>query len=99
MSFCSTAPRWRKTNQPNRNQTDLAIKGIIALEAMSRIAQLTGHKDDSTRYSKIAHEYLDFWQAHGIVGDASPPHTNLQYNTNDTYGKPQIVPAALRSSY
>ncbi|KND88319.1 hypothetical protein TOPH_06998 [Tolypocladium ophioglossoides CBS 100239] len=68
------------------NQTNLAIKGIIALEAMSQIADLTGHKDQKEKYTKIAHEYLDFWSVHGINSQANPKHTVLQYDNPSTYG-------------
>lgn len=68
------------------NQTNLAIKGIIALEAMSEIAKRSGNKDSIDKYSKVAHDYLDFWSTHGINHNASPPHTTLQYDAPDTYG-------------
>lgn len=68
------------------NQTNLAIKGIVALEAMSQIATRSGNTNSSQRYSDIAHDYLNFWQEHGINHDANPPHTTLQYDMPDTYG-------------
>lgn len=68
------------------NQTNLAIKGIIALEAMSEISERAGHKDLKQHYSDIAHEYLAFWQEHGINHDAEVPHTTLSYNDNESYG-------------
>ncbi|POR32405.1 Uncharacterized protein TPAR_07390 [Tolypocladium paradoxum] len=68
------------------NQTNLAIKGIIGLEAMSRIADVTGHEDDREKYTEIAHEYLDFWSVHGINSKANPKHTVLQYDNADSYG-------------
>ncbi|PHH66882.1 hypothetical protein CDD81_5234 [Ophiocordyceps australis] len=68
------------------NQTNLAIKGIIGLEAMARIADATGHRDMSGKYSKIAHDYYNFWAQHGINTASQPPHTTLQYDKGDTYG-------------
>ncbi|GJN78449.1 glutaminase GtaA [Purpureocillium lilacinum] len=68
------------------NQTNLAIKGIIALEAMSQIAKKTGHKTHAANYTEIAHEYLEFWTNHGINHNAEPKHTVLQYDNPDTYG-------------
>ncbi|KAL7933233.1 DUF1793 domain-containing protein [Trichoderma chlorosporum] len=68
------------------NQTNLAIKGIIALEAMSRIANLTGHDFVSANYSKIAKEYLGFWSRHGINRAALPSHSVLQYDSAASYG-------------
>ncbi|KAJ8611770.1 hypothetical protein MRB53_037777 [Persea americana] len=68
------------------NQTDLAIKGIIGIEAFAQIANRTGHVDDGANYTKIAHDYMDQWMNLGIAHDASPPHTTLSYGHNDTHG-------------
>ncbi|KOS22950.1 hypothetical protein ESCO_003469 [Escovopsis weberi] len=67
------------------NQTNLAIKGIIALEAMGQIAKLTG-TTPAQNYSAIAQDYLEFWNIHGINHAASPPHTELQYDNGDSFG-------------
>ncbi|GAO18893.1 hypothetical protein UVI_02046080 [Ustilaginoidea virens] len=40
------------------NQTNLAIKGIIALQAMSQVATKAGHDDQSQKYADLAKEYL-----------------------------------------
>ncbi|OAA39424.1 glutaminase GtaA [Metarhizium rileyi] len=66
------------------NQTNLAIKGIIALRAMSDVASRAGHKDESSKYSTLAKEYLDFWTKHGVNEEAG--HTMLQYDNKDSYG-------------
>jgi hypothetical protein len=68
------------------NQTNLAIKGIIGLQAMSEVEKLLGNADGETKYGEIAAEYYEFWTQHGINKDASPPHTTLQYDTPDSYG-------------
>ncbi|KAF2458173.1 glutaminase GtaA [Lineolata rhizophorae] len=68
------------------NQTNLAVKGMIGLEAMSVIASATGHLEDADDYSAIAHDYIDQWLTLGIAHDESPPHTTLGYGLNDTYG-------------
>ncbi|KAJ4863245.1 hypothetical protein T069G_04199 [Trichoderma breve] len=68
------------------NQTNLAIKGIIALEAMSRIASLTGHDFLSSNYSSIAKDYLGFWSRHGVNRASVPNHSVLQYDSASTYG-------------
>ena len=36
---------------PQSNSTNLVVKGIIALQAMSKIADAALHKDDAARYS------------------------------------------------
>ncbi|PHH67709.1 hypothetical protein CDD80_590 [Ophiocordyceps camponoti-rufipedis] len=68
------------------NQTNLALKGIIALEAMSRIAGSTGHAEQQKRYGDTARDYLRFWQQHAINTRANPRHTMLQYDSPDSYG-------------
>ncbi|KJZ73865.1 hypothetical protein HIM_06758 [Hirsutella minnesotensis 3608] len=68
------------------NQTNLAIKGIIALEAMSRIAGITGHARQRDDYTAIAHDYLRYWTQHAINVNANPRHTMLQYDNPGTNG-------------
>jgi hypothetical protein len=69
------------------NQTNLALKGIIGIEAMAQIANLTGHDLDAQNYSTIAFSYIEKWQQYGIVHDAaSLPHTTLSYGSDDSHG-------------
>ncbi len=68
------------------NQTNLALKGIIGIEAMAVIANLTGNTATADNYSSIAHDYITEWQTLGIAMDADPPHTTLSYGMNDTHG-------------
>jgi len=68
------------------NQTNLALKGIIGIEAMASIANLTGNTVDGANYSNIAHSYITQWQTLGVAADAIPPHTTLAYGQNDTHG-------------
>jgi hypothetical protein len=68
------------------NQTNLALKGIIGIEAMAVIANLTGNTTTAAKYTSIAHDYIAEWQTLGIAMDASPPHTTLAYGMNDTHG-------------
>ena len=69
------------------NQTNLALKGIIGIQAMSVIANLTGNNADAANYSSIANDYITEWQTLGIAMDADPPHTTLAYGMNDTHGE------------
>lgn len=71
---------------PLANQTNLALKGIIGIEAMAVIANLTGNTVDGSNYTNIAHSYISQWQTLGIAADANPPHTTLAYGQNDTHG-------------
>lgn len=68
------------------NQTNLALKGIIGIEAMSQIANLTGHIYDAARYHDIAEDYITEWQSLAIAHDASPPHTTLNYGNELSHG-------------
>ncbi len=72
---------------PTRNQTDLALKGIIGIGAMASIANLTGNTNAASNYSSIAHDYITQWQTLGIAMGADPPHTTLAYGMNDTYSE------------
>ena len=68
------------------NQTNLALKGILAIQAMSVIASKTGNSADATSYANTASSYLSQWQVYGINSEASPPHTNLAYQEPDSHG-------------
>ncbi|KAJ5299717.1 hypothetical protein N7476_011274 [Penicillium atrosanguineum] len=68
------------------NQTNLALKGMIGIQAMSVIANLTGHSDDAANYSSIAHDYISKWQTLAIAQNANPPHTTLSYGDDNSHG-------------
>ncbi|OTA98748.1 hypothetical protein M426DRAFT_69183 [Hypoxylon sp. CI-4A] len=68
------------------NQTNLAIKGIIGLRAMSEIARLTGNSDDEKTYGDTATSYIAQWQTYGINSAADPPHATLSYGEDDSHG-------------
>lgn len=63
-----------------RNQTNLAIKGIIGIEAMAQIANRTGHIADGINYTSIAHDYVRQWQTIGFNYNDNPPHATLSYS-------------------
>ncbi|EAQ84675.1 hypothetical protein CHGG_08689 [Chaetomium globosum CBS 148.51] len=65
------------------NQTNLAIKGIIGLKAMSQIAQLTNNDD---AFGEVADRYLEGWKGFGINSQANPPHTTLSYGNANSHG-------------
>lgn len=70
------------------NQTNLAIKGIIGIEAMAAIANMTGNTADGANYSSIAQSYITQWQTLAIAQTSANwtlPHTTLNYGANDTY--------------
>ncbi|RYP52667.1 hypothetical protein DL768_002223 [Monosporascus sp. mg162] len=68
------------------NQTNLALKGIIALRAMSEIAELTGRAEDAASFGETARSYIDQWQDLGINKAADPPHTTLSYGDASSHG-------------
>ncbi|RDL33306.1 Glutaminase GtaA [Venustampulla echinocandica] len=71
---------------PLENQTNLALKGMIGIQAMAIIANLTGDTATGANYTNIASSYIDQWQTLGVAHDADPPHTTLSYGSNDTHG-------------
>ncbi|KAF4552872.1 Glutaminase A-like protein [Elsinoe fawcettii] len=67
------------------NQTNLALKGIIGIGAMSTIANLTGHPEDSANYSSIATSYIAQWQDLS-ASNTTPEHTTLSYGNSSSWG-------------
>lgn len=65
------------------NQTNLALKGIIALKAMGEIGTLTG---DNLTYGATADSYLPQWVSYGLNNASDPPHTMLDYNDPTSHG-------------
>lgn len=74
------------------NQTNLAIKGIIGIGAMAEIANRTGNSADYANFSSIALSYIKQWQVQGIAHDATPPHTTLNYGSNDVRIRSTLKP-------
>ncbi|KAF2126519.1 glutaminase GtaA [Dothidotthia symphoricarpi CBS 119687] len=68
------------------NQTNLALKGIIGLEAMSQMSKLIGEDADAQNYTTIAHDYITKWEDLGINKADDPPHAMLNYNNASTHG-------------
>ena len=66
---------------PLQLQTNLALKGIIGIKAMSKIADTIGKQTDVEYFGKIAEEYVDKWTVFGISRDQT--HAKLSY---DWYG-------------
>jgi len=59
------------------NQTNLALKGIIGIKAMSEIADLVGEKKDAAYYKEVSEVYIEKWQEYGISRDKT--HAKLAY--------------------
>ncbi|KAJ5625801.1 hypothetical protein N7510_002110 [Penicillium lagena] len=62
-------------------QTNLALKGIVGINAMSKIAEVAGHKSDAEYFKKIADSYIAKWEEFGMSRDGT--HAKLAY---DWYG-------------
>jgi len=70
---------------PLVNDTNLALKGIIGIEAMAQIANRTGHTADGVNYTNIAHNYIQQWYEFGINNDSRPEHSEAEYHQKDSY--------------
>ncbi|ROV93941.1 hypothetical protein VSDG_06274 [Cytospora chrysosperma] len=66
------------------NQTNLAIKGIVGLQAMSAIARIADQAADAANFSATATEYYDMWEYFAI--DPSKNHTMLSYQWRSSWG-------------
>jgi hypothetical protein len=66
------------------NQTNLAIKGIVALKAMSFIAEVVGDLRTAANYSDTAFSYYSQWEHYAI--DPSGKHTMLAYQSRASFG-------------
>ncbi|KAJ5248318.1 hypothetical protein N7497_008379 [Penicillium chrysogenum] len=71
---------------PLANQTNLALKGMIGIQAMAVIANMTGHTADAADYSRIAKDYITQWQDLAIAKGANPPRTTLSYGDTASHG-------------
>lgn len=66
------------------NQTNLALKGIIALHAMGAIAQAAGHPADAANLSATASDYYTRWEK--LAVDPAERHTLLAYQWRSSWG-------------
>jgi len=66
------------------NQTNLAIKGIIAIQAMAEMAQLVGDSATSSSHNSTAQEYITKWQQLATASDGL--HLTLSYGNDSSWG-------------
>ncbi|OTA98868.1 hypothetical protein M426DRAFT_42491, partial [Hypoxylon sp. CI-4A] len=66
------------------NQTNLAIKGIVGLQAMSSISRVVGVAEDAATFADKATSYYDQWEDLAI--DPSGKHTLLAYQWRSSWG-------------
>lgn len=63
------------------NQTNLALKGIIGIRAMSQISELIGETSDAKYYRNISDVYIKKWQEpRGYGQSRDGTHMKLAYN-------------------
>ncbi|KAK0482633.1 hypothetical protein IW261DRAFT_1592352 [Armillaria novae-zelandiae] len=73
------------------NTTNVVIKGIIGIKAMSEISQALKMSQDAEIYSSTAKSYVEQWQtlagskglllsSYGVIADSDPPSWSLVYN-------------------
>ncbi|CAK7563724.1 MAG: hypothetical protein SEPTF4163_001600 [Sporothrix epigloea] len=78
----SLIPRWQLSTDDFAGwlayQTNLALKGIIGIRAMSGIAGVLGEKEDARHYRAVADKYIAKWQDYGISRDGT--HAKLAYD-------------------
>lgn len=60
------------------NQTNLALKGIIGIRAMSEIAELVGEEDDAKYYAEISENYIKRWETEFALS-RDGTHAKLAY--------------------
>ncbi|HEY3955335.1 MAG TPA: DUF5127 domain-containing protein [Streptosporangiaceae bacterium] len=66
---------------PIAHSVNLALKGIIAVAAMSQIATVAGHSADAAGFKADAQNFIGYWQAN--AQDPSAAHLDLTYNGAD----------------
>jgi hypothetical protein len=60
------------------HSVNLALKGIIGVAAMAKIAQVAGNTSDASSYKASAAQFIAYWTAH--AQDPSAAHLDLTYN-------------------
>jgi hypothetical protein len=63
------------------HSVNLALKGIVAVAAMSQIAAISGNAADAASYRADAEQFIGYWLTH--AQDPSAPHLDLTYNGPD----------------
>lgn len=66
------------------NQSNLAIKGIQGVAAMSKIATYLNETKDAKKYDKISSKYIQAFYGFGL--NSNNTHINLQYDNEESWG-------------
>lgn len=65
-------------------QTNLALKGIVAIRAMGEIAKLIGQADVAEKYTSTAANYIQQWTTLAMSKDGR--HLTFDYDHDDSWG-------------
>ncbi|RFU31804.1 hypothetical protein B7463_g4530, partial [Scytalidium lignicola] len=68
------------------NQTNLALKGIIGIRAMSEISDLVGETKDAKFYRDLSESYIEKWQQLGYGLSRDKSHMKLAYTWYGSWG-------------
>lgn len=66
------------------NQTDLAVKAIVGIKAMARLAEVMGEAADAANFSSIATSYVSPFLKMALSSNGT--HTKLAYQQEDSWG-------------
>lgn len=66
------------------NQTNLALKAIIGIGAMSHLAVATGDTDLGSQLRSTAEDYISKWSKYALADNGL--HTKLAYQLDDSWG-------------
>ncbi|RYP39286.1 hypothetical protein DL767_002295 [Monosporascus sp. MG133] len=66
------------------NQSNLALKGILGLQAMSAIARVAGEDGDAGEFARTAVDYYGRWEE--MAMDPAKNHTMLAYQWRSSWG-------------
>jgi hypothetical protein len=81
------------------NNTNLAAKGIVALEAFSHICVAAdGEPTSCTHYSKAARGFVDTWVKEGLEQKPAP-HYKIAYNFPNSYSIKCVATRCLPRAY
>ncbi|KAA8567533.1 hypothetical protein EYC84_008009 [Monilinia fructicola] len=66
------------------NQTNLALKGIIGIKAMSEIAEVVGETEDAVFYRNVSETYIKRWEEEFAIS-RDGTHAKLAYSCDKIY--------------
>ncbi|KAI5117537.1 hypothetical protein M0805_004769 [Coniferiporia weirii] len=68
----------------NNNQTNTAVKGIIGIATMAKIAEIVDVGEDQAHFNKTAASYIEQWTNDAVAADNA--HVDFFYNTLNSNG-------------